>query len=173
MSPTLFLLLRVLHIVAGAFWVGAVLLLTIFLLPSISAVGPAGGPVMHQLGQVRRLPIWLMVASVVTLLAGFALYWAAMQSGGPAWAGSGPGRVLGLGGALALAAGILGMVVNAPAGKRLGALGATLAAERRPPTPEEAALMQRLQDRLTRASWVAVALLLLATVAMAVGRYVG
>jgi uncharacterized membrane protein len=164
--------LRILHIVASAFWVGAVLFLAAFLMPALRGAGPASGPIMQQLTSVRRLPQWMMAASAVTLLAGFALYWAAMRTGGPMWAGSGPGQVFGLGGLLALAGGILGMVVNAPAGKRLGELGAKLAAAGRPPTADEAALMQRLQLRLTRATWVAVVLLLLATAAMAAARYV-
>jgi hypothetical protein len=63
------------------------------------------------------------------------------------------------------------MGVAAPVGKRLGVLAAAVQAEGGP-TADEAAEMQRLQPRLASAStWVAI-LLLLATAAMAVARYV-
>ena len=38
--------LRIAHIVTGAFWVGTVIFLAAFLLPSLRAAGPAAGPVM-------------------------------------------------------------------------------------------------------------------------------
>ena len=71
-----------------------------------------------------------------------------------------------------MAAGVLGMVVNAPTARRLGAIIARVQATGRPPVPEAAAAIQRLQARLGRAATVAAILLLLATLAMAVARYV-
>jgi hypothetical protein len=171
MSAGVIMLLRVLHIVGGAFWVGAAVFIAVFLGPSLRAVGPAGGAVMSQLTQVRRLPIWMMVAMSITLIAGFVLYWANARAGGSAWLGSGPGRAFGLGGLLAVAGGVVGMAVTAPTGRKLGALGAAMAAAGRPPTPEELATMQSLQRRMTTAATLVAVLVLLATVAMAVARY--
>src|SRR5262245_29680951 len=157
MSPGVIMLLRVLHIVGGAFWVGTAVFIAAFLGPSLKAAGPAGGAVMSQLTQVRRLPIWMMVAMSVTLIAGFLLYWANARTGGSAWLGSGPGRTFGLGGLLALAGGVVGMAVTAPTGRKLGTLGAAMAAAGRPATPDELATMQSLQRRMaTAAALVAV-----------------
>ena len=165
--------LRVLHIGFGVFWVGAVLFIAAFLIPSIRSAGPAGGAVMRQLVQGRKLPFWMMGAALVTVLSGFGLYW--VDSAGfksSEWLGSGTGRTFGLGGLLALIAGVLGSAVNAPAGKRMGQIAAAIQAAGRQPTPEEAAQIEGLQQRLNRATyWVAV-LLLLAALAMAVARYV-
>jgi hypothetical protein len=172
MSPGIIVVLRVLHILGGVFWVGAAIFIAAFLTPSLGAVGPAGGAVMTQLAQVRRLPVWMMVAMGVTLIAGFLLYWANARNGGSAWLGSGPGRTFGLGGLLALAGGVLGMVVSAPTGRRLGSLGAAMAAAGRPPTPDELATMQALQRRMATAATAVAVLLSLATVAMAVARYI-
>lgn len=172
MSPTSIILLRVLHIVAGVFWVGAVLLVTAFLTPAIRAVGPAGGAVMNQLAQVQRLPLYLMGAFAITLISGLLLYWGDARTGGSAWLGSGPAQMFGLGGVLALAGGIVGMAVSSPAARKLGALGAAMAAAGRPPTPEELATMQQLQRRMATASVLVAILLVLATVCMAVARYV-
>ena len=43
MSPGIILLLRVLHIVGGVFWVGTAVFIAAFLGPSLRAAGPAGG----------------------------------------------------------------------------------------------------------------------------------
>jgi hypothetical protein len=128
---------------------------------------------MRQMVQGRKLPLWMMAAALVTLLSGFGLYW--VDSAGftsSEWLGSGPGRTFGLGGILALAGGLLGTAVNAPTAKRMGQLAATIQAAGRQPTPDEAAQIEGLQQRLNRTTfWVAI-LLLLAALAMAVARYV-
>jgi uncharacterized membrane protein len=165
-------LLRVVHVLVGAFWVGAILFMATFLVPSVRAAGPAGGAVMQQLVKARRLPRWLLTAAVLTIVSGIGLYWVDSAGFQSAWLGSGPGRVFGLGGTLAILAAILGVVVNFPTARRLTALAARVQGSGRPPAPEEAAEMQRLQARLGWATTVAAVLLALATLAMAVARYV-
>jgi hypothetical protein len=170
-TQTWLIVLRLVHIVAGVFWVGAALLITIFLLPSIRAAGPAGGEVMQQLTQIRHLPRYLEVATVLTLASGVLLYW--HMSGGFhfAWFRSDPGLLFGGGGLLAILAGTLGFTVNAPTARRMGSLGAAIRQGGGPPTPEQAAELQRLQVRMFRASQLSAVLLVLSTAAMAVARY--
>jgi uncharacterized membrane protein len=171
-SPT-FVILRLLHIVTGALWVGAALLLSNFILPSVRALGPGGGPLMNQLAQVRKLPIYMMAMAMLAMLSGLLIYWMNGQSFGSSWLASTPGRVFGLGGALAIAAGILGMALTSPAGKRMGELGAAIQAGGKPPTPEQVAEMQRLQARIGTTSKAVAVLVVLATVCMATARYTG
>lgn len=165
-------LLRVLHIVLGVCWVGAVVFLAVFLVPSIRASGPAGATVMRQLMQERNLSLWLVAAAVLTILSGLGLYWVDSAGFQSAWLASGPGRAFGLGAVMAIAAAGVGMSINNPAGRRLAQLAAPIQAERRAPTPEEAAQIAAIQARLNRATNVVAVLLLLATLAMAVARYV-
>jgi len=166
-------LLRVTHVLAGAFWVGTVVFLAGFLVPSVRAAGPAAGPIMQQLGQVRRLPRWLIGSAVLTLLSGIGLYWRASAGfTSAAWLASGQAQVFGLGGVLALVAAVLGTAVNNPTASRLGALTASFQAAGRPPTAGEVATIQALQRKLARATTAAAVLLILATIAMAVARYV-
>jgi hypothetical protein len=143
-----------------------------FLMPSVRAAGPAGGAVMQQLVQARRLPRWLLTAAILTIVSGIGLYWVDSSGFRSAWLGSGPGRVFGLGGILGILTAILGMAVNFPTARRLTALAARLQGSGRPPAPDEAAEMQRLQARLGRAAMAAAGLLVMATLAMAVARYV-
>ena len=50
-------LLRVVHVLAGAFWVGAVTFIAAFLVPAVTALGPVGGQVMEQVIQVRKASV--------------------------------------------------------------------------------------------------------------------
>jgi len=171
MSLGTLLVLRLLHIVIGVFWVGAVVFIAFFLIPSIRATGAAGGAVMQRLTS-RQMHLWLMGASMLTVLSGIGLYWhdsAGFSSS--AWLGSGPGRTFGLGAVLALVAIAIGMAVNSRTAKQLGDLAARVQAGGRPPSPDEASAMQRLQDRLAKGAVLGAILLLVATAAMAAARY--
>lgn len=85
---------------------------------------------------------------------------------------SSTGMVFGTGGVLALTALVIGLTVNAPTAKRLGELMAAIQARGGPPSPEQAAAMRALQSRLGNALRAVTLLLVLATAAMAVARYV-
>lgn len=170
---TVMVLLRVVHIVSGVFWVGAALMLVGFLMPAVRDLGPKGGPFMAHLTQERKLPLWIMAASILTVLSGFGLYWRLSNGFSSEWMHSGAGRVFGIGGALAIVSLVVGMLVNSPTAKRLGALSAALQGAGGPPSPEQAAELARLQRRLYLASIESAVLLTLATAAMACARYVG
>ena len=163
--------LRLVHIIGGVFWVGSVMFATFMLAPSLKALGPASGPVMNQLVKVRKMPMVMMASSILTVVAGIWLLMidARLQ---PGFMRAGPGRIFGIGGALAILAFVIGMAVNLPAAKRLAALGAAAAARGGPPTPEESAELQRLQGRMGTASQIVMVMLVLATGAMAIARYV-
>jgi uncharacterized membrane protein len=84
----LLLLLRILHVGAGVFWVGAFMLLARYVIPATQAAGPAAGPFMQQLMTRTKLPAALVGAAVLTILSGFALYGRNIMAGGGAWAAS-------------------------------------------------------------------------------------
>jgi uncharacterized membrane protein len=171
-EATLMAVLRIIHIVAGVFWVGSVIFVASILLPTLQAVGPSAGPVMEHLVQVRRLSVRLMIAMTLVILSGIALYWKDSAGFQSAWMRSGPGTVFGLGAVLGIAGAVLGMATSAPTGRRLAAMTATIKARGGPPTAEELAEIQRLQARMRGAGRLVAVLLVLATVAMAVARYV-
>jgi hypothetical protein len=163
--------LRLIHILSGAFWFGAALFNVILLVPTIRAVGPAAGPVMQHLVQVRKLPIWFLGAGVLSVLSGLSLYYIA--SGGftnTAYLASGAGKTFGLGAIFALLAILTGIVFTSPAAKRASTIAASLAGK--PPTPEQAAQMQAAQKQIGMTSALAALFILLAICAMAVARYI-
>jgi uncharacterized membrane protein len=164
--------LRLIHILAGVFWAGTAIFTAVFLIPSIRALGPGGGPVMQQIAQVRKLPLYFMGAGILSVLSGIGLYSKASGGFSNAWMHSGPGATFGIGAVFALAAMIVGMAVASPSAKRASALAATIHGAGRPPSPEQMAEMQRLQARMGKASTLGAVLLVLATAAMAIARYI-
>lgn len=166
------LALRLIHIVCGVIWVGGVLFIAWFLIPTIRGVGPSGGAIMSHMVQVRRLPLVMMAVAILTVLSGLALYWRDSAGFHGAWMQTGTGIVFSLGALLGLPSVAVGMAVNSPVSRRLGVLAAAAQAKGGPPSAEEAAEMQRLQTRLASASNLVAVLLVLATAAMAVARYV-
>jgi hypothetical protein len=127
---------------------------------------------MEHLVQVRRLPVRLMISMALVILSGIALYWKDSDGFQSAWMRSGPGTVFGIGAVLAIASGLVGMTVSSPASRQMATLTSAIKARGTAPGPEELAEMQRLQSRLRSAGQMVAVLLVLATVAMAVARYV-
>ncbi len=74
------LLLRLIHIVAGAFWAGAAVAYFFYFAPTAKGLGPAGPKFMQDLVGRHRYPLFMNVSSMLTILAGLALYW--FSSGG-------------------------------------------------------------------------------------------
>jgi uncharacterized membrane protein len=163
--------LRLVHILSGIFWVGSLLFITGFLMPSVRAAGPAGGAVMGQLMQVRKLHHYMMGATLLTIVSGFGLVYVLAGPLGFQWFTVGMGRAIGIGALLTLVATAIGFAVNAPTAQRIAKLAAGSQAAGRPPTPDEAAQMQALQGRLGRAAVAVTTLLVLAAACMAVARY--
>lgn len=166
----LLIALRVVHVLGGVFWAGALLFVVFFLEPAVRAAGPDGARVMQGLQKRHYLEVVPAVA-VFTLLSGLFLYW---RDFGRLYPGPGASAVelaLAIGGLAALVALAIGLTVLRPSALRMGALGAELVQS--PPERTEAigAEMGRLRDRLRLSGrWVA-ALLGIAVVGMAVARY--
>jgi hypothetical protein len=162
--------LRVVHIVAGAFWVGSALLLFLFLQPAAREVGPAAAPFMMQLAKKRVTDVVLGAAGL-TILAGLLMYWRVSGGLDPDWIGSAQGIALTVGALCAIAAmGIGGSIVR-PSMMKAGAIGQAAAAGGGHPTPEQAAEIQTLQQRVRTAGAIVVLLLIVAVAAMAAARY--
>jgi hypothetical protein len=162
--------MRLLHVGLGVFWVGVMVFNAIFLGPSIRDAGPDGAKVMAGMMRRRFMDVMPVVA-ILNILSGLWLYW--KMSGGfqPAYLHSGPGMTFAMGGILAIIAFVLGVTVVRPSMLKAVSLG-PLIAQAQP--QERDALMAQAQSFRSKAmgGGRVVALLLgLATVTMAVGRY--
>lgn len=173
MDDPILLLLRLVHIGAGVFWVGAAFAFFLFVQPSAKALGPEGeGAFMADLTQVRRFPMVILTATVLTVGAGLILY--LRNAGGiELWLGSATGVGFTIGSAAALVSFALGAMVVRPAVTKLTEIGRTLREARRPPTPEEAAAIGALKGRLGTFGKINLVFLAVAVLFMATSRYLG
>ncbi|MBL8984201.1 MAG: hypothetical protein JNL26_18590 [Gemmatimonadetes bacterium] len=167
-----FLLLRLVHVLGGMFWVGAVLMTVFFLFKVVADMGPAGGQVTGGLMKHRYFDV-LPAIALLTVLSGIDLL--RRVSGGfqPAYMGSPIGITYSIG----ALAGLLALAVGVGVGRRMTvkalALGKELAAM--PDGPDKAARMAELgtlRARSQMALRVAALLLVIASVCMAIARYV-
>ena len=170
MDP-LVIVLRFVHVVFGALWVGMVFFSTFYLLPAVQEVGPDGGKVMAAI-QRRGLLTVMPLLAIGALVSGVWLYIRA-AAGMPAEFGRSPvGLAFAFGGLAGVVAWILGMTVLRPSMMKAMALGQSLGpstgAEERQRIGGEA---QRLRQRAEAAGKATAYLLLIAVTAMAVARY--
>ena len=170
-SPSVIIILRIIHIVAGAFWVGGAVTTAFFLLPTVKATGPIGGQFAGALIQRTHLPEWLTVAGGLAVLSGLLLYWDFYA--GLAWDGFQPQVVIGIGGLLAILSLVLGIFVSRPAAGRMGAIGKAIQTQGTPPTPTQAAERDMLLARLTNFAMINAVLVVITATCMAIGRYAG
>ena len=173
-STSIFMIVfRVVHILAAVLWVGAAWLFTFFLEPSLSAMGPAAGPLVQDLMEKRKVPIAIMMAATFTVLGGFFLYWHDWQAYGSLgdFVGSAFGVSLTVGAVAALAAYLAGFFGIKPRAERMSALGKEMAAAGGPPSEAQLTEMRTIQEQMRVISRVDFVLLVIAVIGMATARY--
>ena len=164
------IVLRFSHVFFGALWVGMMAFQIFFLMPALNEAGPDAGKVMGALAR-RRIPIILPIFALITLISGMWLF--QRMSGGNMGAlmASPMGKAFAVGGASALVAFLIGIVVMRPAMLRSMKLQESLAtaspADRATITPE----LQQLRARGNVFGKVVMWMLLFTLTAMAVARY--
>lgn len=150
------IVLRLLHVVLGAFWVGAILFSALFLMPAMAAAGPDAAKVGQGLQQRKFMTVMPIVA-ILTILSGIELLRRASAGFQSAWFGSGPGIGFSTGMLAAILAFIVGFFFMRP-----------LMVKAQTAPPAEGAPLRAKAMRLNQ---VVAVLLVIATAAMAVARY--
>jgi hypothetical protein len=167
---TLMLVLRLLHIVSGTFWVGSIILAVLFIEPTAKAFGATGERFLaHALFRTGLMPI-LVGAATVAIGAGAALYW--IDSGGLRieWITTSTGLGFTAGALAAVAAYAIALLVLKPQFDRLANLATNRPASKvEARSPHVKAALD--EARVRRWSLIQVALLVFAIAAMATARY--
>ena len=157
------IILRIVHIGAGVFWAGAVLVVLRFVLPNARNIGPPGGAFVGRLMGEQGLSRASAGAAVLTILSGLLLYWHDFGEIVPFNASMAGFAV---GGLSALILWIIGLTAFLPANRRLAALAARAAEG--DDVGQEMVAATAARDRLV--PWM-VGLMTIAVLAMAVSRY--
>ena len=165
------LLLRLIHIGTGAFWVGAVFTFFLFVQPTSVALGPDGTKFSYHLIHHRRLPVVILAAAVTTVLAGLLLLLITSNGLDPdiLFDPSRLGYTVG-GVAAIVTLGVGGLYVF-PRTRTVERTLGTLLAEQRPPTPDEQQTLVRIAGESRLAGWLVIVGLVIAVAAMATARY--
>jgi len=163
----LVIVLRLLHIISGVFWVGAGLVMFFFIGPTLGATADAGQKFAQHLMTKTRFTAIMTTSAILTVLAGFSLYWIDSDGFSSAWTHSGPGLSFGVGAGF----GLIGLVFGFMVGSTNGALAKLGSQIQGKPTPEQMTQIGALRKRLSVVSPINAYSLLIATLLMAIARY--
>jgi uncharacterized membrane protein len=165
------LVLRLIHIGAGAFWVGAIFTFFLFVQPTGAALGPDATKFTYHLIHHRRLPGVILGSAVVTVLAGLWLL-LITTNGFDANLLFGPSKLgYTVGGVAAILTLGVGALYVFPRTQTVERTIGRILADGRPPTPDEHQTLARITRESRQAGWLVIAGLTIAVVAMATARY--
>jgi len=162
------LVLRLVHILAGVFWVGGALIMGFFIGPSIGATAQAGKQFAGHLMLRTRLVTAMTNAAILTVLAGGILYWRDSQGLTSMWMHAGSGIGYAIGGVAGLIGSIFGIAFGR-FNRRMALIGAEIKGGE--PTPEQLALLQDIQKKIKMVSPIHLGSIMLALALMAIARY--
>jgi uncharacterized membrane protein len=106
------ILLRLLHIFGGVFWVGAAGTHILFIEPAARATKPESGRFMQALMVRQRLPISISISSWITIISGLLLYWRASSGFQISWITSSMGLAFTISALAAFLSFFIGMLVS-------------------------------------------------------------
>ena len=164
---------RVLHVVLGIAWGGALFLLVFFVQPAAKAVGPAAGPFLRELLVERHLTDWILRIAGATIVAGGFLYWHDVQAFGSLgdFLDSAFGLWLTIGALASIVAVAIGGAVAKPTLERSLAVGAQIAQAGDQAPPDLVQELAALQTKGRSLAKVNMALVAIAAFAMSTARY--
>lgn len=167
------LVLRLIHIGAGSFWVGAVFTFFLFVQPAAVAAGPGAMSFTYQLIHHRRLPIVILGSAATTVLAGLWLLVITSNGLDPDLLFAEARLGYTMGGVAAILTFGLGALYVFPRTRMVERTVGRLIAEARPPTPDEQQILARVGRESRSAGWLVLIGLAVSVFAMATARLWG
>ncbi len=161
---------RVLHVLAGLFWVGSAVIFRPFFLPVLRSAGPAGDKIMHGIAQTR-LSIAIDISAVVTTASGLILYWQVSGGVNADWIASEAGITVTAGSLAGVVALFLGAVIGGPMLRKRLRLATEVESSTDPATAEQKAHIETVHNRLGRYQPYQIALMVFAIITMIAARY--
>ena len=155
---TLMIVLRLIHIFGGMFWMGSTLLMVLFIVPSVNASMEAGQQFLGHFLTKTHYGRILGLSAILTMVAGGSLYWIDSAGFDSSWTRSGAGWGFGIGGIL----GLIGFVYGNRFGNNIMTLGRTAAQIQGQPTAEQRAILKAAQKPLRTQGRISTVALILA-----------
>lgn len=161
------LILRLTHIFAGIFWVGATLAVNFYFGPASATAAEAGQQATPHRMTRTRLSTVMTAAGVLTVLAGYSMYWLDSDGFNSAWTHSGPGIGFAIGGA----AGLFGLIFRMLANRNMATLRRLADEIPGQPTHDQTQKLTSSQRNQTRLDRLNTWALIIAVFFMATARY--
>ncbi len=162
------LVLRLLHILGGTFWVGSTFFLSGFMGPAVRASLPEGGKVMQRLLTHTRFTTIISISSTLTFLSGWILFFPTSGNFNAAWLGTGTGISLTIGAIFGTLGFLHGLFAVGRPNLRITALVREVSQMEGPPPQEKLDEIQQLQMRAARNSGITSLLVLIALIGMSI-----
>ena len=168
---TFYLILRFVHIVASVCWAGGSFIFFLFVEPTAKAMPPLGMQFVQHMAAKRRFNLFMTINSSLTVLSGALLLWQSASGQWLAWLQTGPGLGFTLGSLAGIAVYLVGMFGVRPRATRLAQIGEAVQKAGGPPTPEQAAELQKLDKEMSTYSRIDFILVAVSLALMASARY--
>jgi uncharacterized membrane protein len=165
------LILRLIHIGAGVFWVGAVYMFFTLIQPTAAALGPDSQRFMYHLIHERHVSLVILLSAAITVVAGLLLLWLG-SDGFQLDLLVGTSRLgFTIGGVAAILAFAVGGLYAYPRTRAVERILGSAIAEGRPPSDEDRATLGRIGQESRTAGIVVMVALGVAVITMATARY--
>jgi putative copper export protein len=167
---TLMIIMRIIHIFAGVFWVGSTFLLIGYIEPTVAATGDSGRQFMSYLGTKTKFSPVMALAGTLSLLSGLVMYYIIFDVSTDGLS-SGYGLSLTVGAIAGIIALITGFVFQGRSAKKMRAVAAEMEAAGGPPTPEQMAVMKEGAERIALGTRIGAVLMTIALLGMSIAQY--
>jgi len=168
MDSIYLIILRLVHIFSGIFWVGSAILLSRFMLPAVRQLGADGSKYLWGFYKYTPFGTAIAVSAGLTSLAGILLY---LHPGNVAAFSQIGQIVLSIGALAGLgAAGHGGAVLGRLSAQYVALLDKTIG-QNKAPTQQETAEIQGLGAKLGQHTQISLILMVIAVIGMASARY--
>jgi uncharacterized membrane protein len=171
MVTTYLIFLRFTHVIASVCWVGGGFTNYLFIEPTAKALAPMGMQFMQHMIGKRRFNLFMVINSSLTVLSGALLLWYSTNGNLGVYMSTGPGLGFTLGALVGIAVYFVGMFgIGMRAGK-IGKISEEIEKAGGPPTPSQAAELQKLDKEMTMYSKIDFWLVALSLALMGTARY--
>ncbi len=163
--------LRFVHVVASVCWAGGGFTTYLFIEPTAKSLAPMGMQFMQHMAGKRRFNMFMVANSTLTVLSGALLLWHSTNGNLGAYMSTGPGLGFVLGSLTGVAVYFVGMFgVGMRIGK-MSKIGEEIEKAGGPPTPSQAAELEKLDKEVAIYSKIDFWLVALSLVLMGTARY--
>ncbi len=164
---TVMIVLRIIHIFCGVFWIGFAITNFFYLQPAIKATGADGQSVIRYLGSKTKMMSTVYWAATLTLISGLGMFHPIV-----ALMNTGYGMAISIGAMAGTIAWVLVIFVVRNIINQTQKLGMTIGSQEGPPSQDQLTQVETLGLRLNLFGKVVIGFMVISLLGMSVAQYV-